>query len=142
MEVTGRIIQIRDIESGIAKSSGNAWNKRDIVIETEEQYSKKICITFMGDKAVNIGNVAQVGMRITVGINIESREYNDRWYTSVNGWKYDFGANDGTAQYAQTPTYQPPAPVATPAGVPAHAPASQPAQTTMQPNDEFDDLPF
>jgi len=50
-----------------------------------------------------------VGSRLTISFDIESREFNGKWYTDVKGWKVE-GVNDGGASYAQdAPSYAPPA---------------------------------
>ena len=43
MEVTGKITNILPIQSGVGKN-GNEWKKQEIIIQTEEQYPKNICI--------------------------------------------------------------------------------------------------
>ena len=47
MEVTGKITNILAIQSGTGKT-GNEWKKQEIIIQTEEQYPKNICITLWG----------------------------------------------------------------------------------------------
>ena len=59
-----------------------------MVIETNEQYPKKIAITCWGDKVDEIQQLTP-GTMVKVAINIESREYNERWYTDIKAWKID-----------------------------------------------------
>lgn len=82
MELTGKIIKVLPMQSGAGKNG--TWNKQEVVIETSEQYPKKVCIAFWGDKASTVFNIGSV---LHVGINIESREYNGRYFTEVKGWK-------------------------------------------------------
>ncbi len=56
------------------------------MIETAEQYPRKICLSLWGDKVDALGNF-QEGQFVTASINIESREYNGRWYTDVRAWR-------------------------------------------------------
>ena len=67
-------------------------------METPGQYPKKVCMNLWGDKVdeIKIG----VGDKITASINIESREYNGRWYTDVRAWKVQ---KDGSQQRGDVP---------------------------------------
>lgn len=127
MEVTGKIILALPEMSGTSKS-GNPWKKREYVLETQETYPRKIHFDFFGDRAdqfpLNVGDV------IKLSFDIESREYNGRWFTSIRGWK-----SEPAAAVAPYPGAQPAAPAAFPEpAAPAFPTASEPAPT--------DDLPF
>ena len=83
----GSIIGICDEQSGIAKATGNAWRKRDFVIETDGEYPKKICFTIFGDEKVEKFNeFNSVGKKVEVFFNAESKGHEGRWYTSLNAW--------------------------------------------------------
>lgn len=84
LEVTGKIIQIMDVVTG--SSPRGDWKKQEFVIETLEQYPKKICLSVWGDKVDSLKSYP-VGSILTAGINIESREYNQRWYTDIRAWR-------------------------------------------------------
>ena len=87
MEIKGTIIQALPEVSGISKA-GNAWKKREYVIEnTEGQFARKVCFTCFGENADRIQ--LQPGQRVTVHFDLESREYNGRWYTEVRAWRAD-----------------------------------------------------
>ena len=83
MEITGKIIQILPEQSG--ESARGPWRKQEYVLETDGQYPKKICFMAWGDK------IDEFAIRetetVTAAINLESREYNGRWYTDVKAWK-------------------------------------------------------
>ena len=85
MELTGKIINILPIQSGMGKN-GNEWKKQEIIIQTEEQYPKSICITLWGN---TIDNNIKQGDKIKASIDIESREYQGKWYTTVKVWKIE-----------------------------------------------------
>lgn len=87
LSVKGKVEQILKTESGVSRA-GKEWKKQDFVIETEEQYPKKVCFTLFGEK-VDLLNGVSAGQDIEVSFNIESREYNGRWFTNVNAWKID-----------------------------------------------------
>lgn len=86
MEVKGKIILALPEQTGVSKS-GNNWKKREYVLETMETYPKKVHFDLFGDRAdqypLNVGEV------VNLSFDIESREYNGRWYTSIRGWKVD-----------------------------------------------------
>jgi len=66
---------------GISKA-GKPWSKQEFVIETFDTYPRKVCLSVMNDK-VNELERYNVGDTINASLNIESREYNGRWYTDV-----------------------------------------------------------
>ena len=85
MEIQGTLKQILKAESGETKS-GKSWQKQTIVVETQETYPKLIAIE-VSEKAISRLQDYQIGHTITCSINIESREYNGKYFTSVKAWK-------------------------------------------------------
>jgi hypothetical protein len=85
MELQGTLKQILPIESGESKS-GKTWQKQTIIIETADAYPKQIAVE-VSEKALSRLQDYSEGMTITCSINIESREYNGKWFTSVKCWK-------------------------------------------------------
>ena len=128
MEVKGKIIKKLPIVSGTAKSTGNPWKKQDYVMETLEAHPKTIAFDFFGDRADQYN--FEVGDEILLSFDIESREYNNRWYTSIRGWKAE-KADDAAATQAPAA----PSPAAQPA-------APMPDFTQPDSNSSSDDLPF
>ena len=83
MEINGKIIELLPEKSG--ESAKGPWRKQEYILETEGQYPKKVCFMAWGDK---IGEFAiKEGANLVVSIDLESREYNGRWYTDVKAWK-------------------------------------------------------
>jgi uncharacterized HAD superfamily protein len=80
--ITGKIIAVLPLQSG--QGQKGEWKKQDAVIETDGQYPKKICVTFF-NKALT--DEVALGNRITVTVNLDSREYNGKWYNQINAWK-------------------------------------------------------
>lgn len=128
MEITGKIIQVLDLQSGVGRN-GTEWKKQDYVLETNDQYPKKICFNIWGDKIDQIA--LQVGEDVTVSISVESREYNGKWYTDVRGLFVNRMAATTGVSMDQA---QPIAPFAPSAAAPA---PSAPLASS-----EVDDLPF
>lgn len=132
MEIKGKVVANLGVQKGTSKF-GKDWEKATIVIETEGQYPKKVALD-------NMKNADQFGA-LTVGtegcfhIEVESREFNSRWYTSVNCWKWEVAQATPTQQPQPAPQQQ---------GGQAAYPPAQPyqqmqAQTATQ---EDDGLPF
>ena len=83
MEITGKIIEILPEKSG--QSANGEWRKQEYVLETETSYPKKICFVVWGDKIEQFN--LKKGESVEVSVDLESREYNGRWYTDVKAWK-------------------------------------------------------
>ncbi len=109
MEITGKIVQILEPLSGT--SARGEWKRQDFIIETQDQYPKKVCLANWNNK-VDLEQMG-VGSQVTASINIESREYNGRWYTDVKVWKMEFaGQNQGQPLQNNAENSMPPPPVA------------------------------
>ena len=85
MQLTAKLTQLLPIQTGTGKNG--EWKKQDIIVETEGQYSKKVCISIWGDK-INEGQL-QIGNILKIDFDIESREYNSRWFTDIKAWKIE-----------------------------------------------------
>ena len=83
MEINGKIIELLPEQSG--ESANGAWRKQQYILETNDQYPKKICFMVWSDKIDELA--IKQGENLVVSIDIESREYNGRWYTDVKAWK-------------------------------------------------------
>lgn len=92
LTVKGKVTQVLKPESGVSKA-GNEWNKQDFVIETDEQFPKKVCFTLFGDKTSLLNGLA-AGTEVEVSFNIESREYNGKYFHNINAWKIDRVADE------------------------------------------------
>jgi hypothetical protein len=99
MNISGKIYQILPLQSGVGRSG--EWRKQEVIVETDEQYPKKVCISFWGDK-INPNFAA--GEKLTIAVNIESREYNGKWYTDVRAWNVEqySKANAEAVEVAET----------------------------------------
>ena len=86
MEITGKIIQVLPEQSGVSKTSGKDWKLQAYVLETQEQYPKKVHFEIFGDDRIK-SNQCNIDDMVTVSFDIESREFNGRWYTSIRAWR-------------------------------------------------------
>jgi len=97
MEIKGTIIAALPETSGVSKA-GNQWKKKEYVLEnTDSQYPRKVAFTCFGDNADKIN--LQVGQVATVYFDIESREYNGRWYTDLRAWRADVEVPGAAVQF-------------------------------------------
>jgi hypothetical protein len=118
MELEGKIIQLLPEQSGEGRNG--TWRKKEYVLETQDQYPKKVCFNLWGDKIDQ--NPVKEGDAVKLFFDVESREFNGRWYTDVKGWKIE----------QQTPTAS--------AGDLPPLPDEPPLETPPPPGE--DDLPF
>ena len=91
-EIIGKLQLLLPSQTGTGKNG--QWVKQDFVIETIEQYPKKVCFSAWNDKASVVSNL-KVGVQVSVAFNPESREFNGKWYTDLRVWKIDV---QGTSQ--------------------------------------------
>ncbi len=85
MQLTAKLIQLLPLQTGTGKNG--QWKKQDIIVETEATYPKKICVSIWGDK-IDAGQL-QPGNMLKIDFDVESREFNGRWYTDVKAWKIE-----------------------------------------------------
>jgi hypothetical protein len=136
MEIRGRIIQVLPLASGTSKS-GNPWKKQDYILETLDQYPRKVNFNLFGDRVDQYP--VQVGEEVVVSFDLESREFNGRWYTDVRAWKIEKEDAAPQAPVYGDPSQQ--APYAAPAQPQYVAPAPVTPQFNAVPS-PTDDLPF
>ncbi len=132
MEIEGKIIAVLPQQSGVSSRTGNPWASQDYVIETHEQYPRKCCFRVFG--ADKIQSMAiKAGEELRVSFDIDSHEYNGRWYNDIRAWKVE--RIDAAAAAAA----QPPVAAATSQAQPQGAQAPFPPAPE---GDNNDDLPF
>lgn len=132
MDIIGKVISILPIQEGVSKT-GNPWKLKSFILETQDNYPRKVCIEIFGEDRIN-NNPFNLDDVITVSFDLESREFNGRWYTSVRAYRIQQGAV--TVAPAAIPAAQPVA------AQPAAAPAPGAAQPFAPQADESSDLPF
>ena len=126
MELIGKAIAVLPVKSGVSKKTGEQWQSREYVIETNEQYPKKMCFEVFGTDKLKEFNIRNNDL-IKVNFDITAREYNGKWYNSVRAWKVEHVNPDGgTENQVSAPEPQTPA-------TPVAAPTTQ---------ESDDDLPF
>jgi len=108
MEIIGTLVQKLEPQTGT--SQRGEWKKQGFVIETQDQFPKKVCIMNWNDK-VPMDNITE-GTVVTASINIESREFKGNWYTDVTMWRVVTGdASSNNGNFAnEMPPPNPPMP--------------------------------
>lgn len=127
MEFEGTVFKIMAATTGT--SARGEWQRQDVVFEMQEgTFARKICVTFF-NKPEDVARLKE-GATYTVSVNVESREYNGRWYTDIRAWRLQPKQND--------------APSATPGAAPTPdmPPIAAEPSYAAAPATEADDLPF
>ena len=125
MELAGKVIAVLEPKTTVSKT-GNEWKVQEYVIETHDQYPRKMCFDVFGADKIAQFNI-QVGEELNVYFDVDAREWNGRWFNSIRAWKVD----RVSAQ----------APVAPDAPFPPMNAATA-APVDFASTDEKDDLPF
>lgn len=130
LEATGRVIAVLPLRNGTS-AAGTAWASQDYVIEYSEpsaQYPRRLNFNIFGtEKISQYSNLLQLGNTVKVSFDINAREYQGRWFTSISAWKVE--------QAGAAVPQQPMAPGVAPQPI-------QAAAAPQQPTDESSDLPF
>ncbi len=136
MEITGKIIAVLPPSSGVSKRTGTAWKSQDFVIETQDQYPRKCCFRVFGEDKINNFNI-QPGEVLTVSFDIDSHEYNGRWYNDINAWSVN-----RNAQQQQQPIVNTVSNSVAPSMDNAPFPPATEAPAASGESSSADDLPF
>ena len=110
MELQGTVKKI-----GETQTFASGFQKRELVLLTEEQYPQPIQIDFLSDKIDLLNNVSE-GESVKVGINIRGREWTNpqgevKYFNSISAWRLEKVSGENTNTEAPQPnTFQTPAP--------------------------------
>lgn len=121
--IEGQITAILPETRGVGQRG--EWVSQDFVLKTNDNYPKNICFTILGADKIKEANI-RIGDVVSIGVNLESREFNGRWYTSIKAWSVKKKSEARQQQSEPTPP-----------------PSSKPKQnyaSTSQ--DDTDTLPF
>ena len=101
LQVQGSLIKLLPEQKGEGRNG--TWVKREFIIETTEEFPKKICFSIWGDKSKDLANL-KLNDFVKVSFDISSREYNDKWYSDIRAWKIEKADNKPTNSKApETP---------------------------------------
>ena len=111
MELQGTVKKV-----GETQTFASGFQKREMVLLTEEQYPQPIQIDFLSDKIDLLNNVSE-GESIKIGINIRGREWTNpqgevKYFNSITGWRIEKVSGENTNTEAPQPnTFEKPAPI-------------------------------
>ena len=124
LELTGRLMRVLEVRTGMGRVG--EWKNQDFILEQPGQYPRQVCISLWGDKIEALKNF-NIGDTIKAYIDVESREFNEKWYTSVKAWQLE---------KVETGAFAPSANSLPDASPPVSSADIPPAE------EEMDDLPF
>ena len=103
MDFEGKVMQILPAVTG--QSARGTWERQTVVFEQpNKQYGKEIAVTFM-NKGQEVANL-RVGETYLVSFDIESRNYQGKWYTDVRAWRVQpVGATGAAAPANNMPPF-------------------------------------
>lgn len=123
LEIDGKVIKVLEEISGEGRNG--TWKKQAFVVETMGEYPKKICFQAWGNQVDSVKSIND-GDRVIVNFRLESREFNEKWYTDATAWRIQKLGDAGGASNTQAPVAK--------------------VETAVEPplpeNKEEDDLPF
>ena len=134
MEIQGIVIAVLPERSGV--SARGEWKSQTCVIETQEQYPKKMAFDVFGADRLAQFNIHS-GEVINVSFDIDAHEYQGRWFNSIRAWNVTKVSQQAMASSSNA------AGVANPTNQQnLFPPEQQSAQQQAQQRGNSDDLPF
>jgi hypothetical protein len=135
MELQGTVKKIFETQT-----FASGFQKRELILLTQEQYPQPISVEFLSDKISLLDNVSE-GENLKIGINIRGREWTNpqgevKYFNSINGWRIE-RISDNNA--APEPVQAQPQPQAQPQTTPSESVSSNENPFA---DEEDDDLPF
>ena len=106
MEIKGKLVKVLPAQTGQGRNG--EWKRQEFILELDGTYPRKVCISTWGDK-VSVESLVE-GTVLNVSFDVESREFNGKWYTNLTAWKVEIvaGENQQIPPSMQPPgTYQP-----------------------------------
>ncbi|GHV00563.1 hypothetical protein FACS1894159_06530 [Bacteroidia bacterium] len=84
MDFEGLVYKVLPAVKGT--STRGEWTKQEMILELPGEFSRKLCVSFWGDKTRELENIKE-GEAIGISANVESKEFNGRWFTEVRAWR-------------------------------------------------------
>ena len=142
MELTGTIIAVMPVRSGVSQRTGNTWATQEYVIEVPGQFPKRCVFTIFGEDRIKQFAIQQGEQNLTIQFDIDAHEYNGRWFNEIRAYNVLRANQQAQATSAEQPAQQQQDMFG--GQQQAAAPAAAPAQDPLPPQqtDESSDLPF
>ena len=88
MEIQGKIVKFLNQETGQKKDGSGEWVKQSIVVHTDDTYNNVYCFELFGaEKVDNLNKYNKAGDLVKVEFNVNTSEYNGKFYTTLQAWK-------------------------------------------------------
>lgn len=84
LQITAKIKQINDTEV-----ISDKYKKRTFVVTTSDKYPQDVQFQCSQDKC-DMLNGYKAGQDVTISFNLRGREYNGKYYNSLEAWKVSF----------------------------------------------------
>jgi len=89
LKVSGKITKILPPQNGTTKS-GTHWTKMTFVIDNGDQYNSTFAFEIWKDEKVRAFNEHyNIGDFVVVDFNVDTSEYNGKFYTNLKAWKVE-----------------------------------------------------
>ena len=85
MEIKGKLVKVLPAQTGQGRNG--EWKRQEFILELDGTYPRKACISTWGDK-VSVESLTE-GTVLNVSFDVESREFNGKWYTNLTAWKVE-----------------------------------------------------
>lgn len=106
MRITGKLIKKLEVQSG-QTDKGFEWKNQTLVFEHVydngiPEWAKEFVVRVGNNKdaRVNVDTVEnlEIGTIYEIAVNVNSREYNGKYYTTLNAWSISETGNSETAK--------------------------------------------
>ena len=102
--MTGIITRVLPPQNGISARTGSQWTSQEFILEHEHgQFPRSVVFRVMGEEKINKFAI-QNGEALTIHLNIEAREYNGKFFNSVECWRVERQAQQNPEPVAQPQT--------------------------------------
>ena len=102
MNLEGKVERLFPVQSGTSARTGNQWMMMDFMIETIEQYPKKVVFTLSGEERIKASNL-KPGLVVNVHFDLDTRFYTgkdgvERYSLGARAYKVEVIGNAGSQQ--------------------------------------------
>ena len=87
MEIKGKLVKVLEPQTGQGRNG--EWKRQEFIIELEGSFSRKVCISGWGAKVDVEVLRGKEGSMLNVSFDVESREFNGKWYTNLTAVKVE-----------------------------------------------------
>jgi len=110
LKVTGKITKVLPTQHITSKDGSKEWDKKEFVLETDEEWNSLYCFELFGQKLDDYGELLVADNIVTVNFQVKTNEWKGKYFTSLGAWKVEVADNEyqPDPQTAQAPSNEPP----------------------------------